>query len=250
MKNYLLVNYLDELGLFHDADIMEEQIIREAQKKNYWPLLIPASLGIINGLSGAPIKENPTRPKEPEMSVEVEPSAEKADFNEFLSFLDELEGGYSDRPLSHDPGGKTMSGVTQHDYDLYRQILHKKGHKSVKNLTPDEKRSIYKELYWNKIKGNELPKYTAVAINQWKILGGPAVSTLQKLVGIEPTGNLGPRTIEKIHEYIGGKESLDKQLALKLCDYQEDYLHSLPNYKYNPGWDNRVEKVREFIKNK
>jgi len=41
MKQYPIVDFLDKMGFYHEADFVEDQLIREASKKNYWPLLLP-----------------------------------------------------------------------------------------------------------------------------------------------------------------------------------------------------------------
>ena len=42
MKQYPIVDFLDKLGLYQEADFIEDQLIREASKQNYYPILLPA----------------------------------------------------------------------------------------------------------------------------------------------------------------------------------------------------------------
>ena len=54
MNQYPIVDFLDEMGLFHEADFVEDQLVREASKKNYWPVLLP----IANTVPKVTIRKN------------------------------------------------------------------------------------------------------------------------------------------------------------------------------------------------
>jgi len=41
MTQYPIVDFLDDLGLFHEADFVEDQIVREASAYCYCPELLP-----------------------------------------------------------------------------------------------------------------------------------------------------------------------------------------------------------------
>lgn len=72
----------------------------------------------------------------------------KQNFETALKWTLEHEGGWSNHP--RDPGGATMFGVTQRVYDAYRNG---KGlpTQTVRNITEDEKRNIYRTGYWNMV---------------------------------------------------------------------------------------------------
>jgi len=64
-----------------------------------------------------------------------------ADFMKALKEVFRMEGKYADN--KKDPGGKTMYGVTE-------AVARSVGYKGdMKDLTTDQAREIYKELYWD-----------------------------------------------------------------------------------------------------
>lgn len=67
------------------------------------------------------------------------------DFERCLPDTLKEEGGYSND--AHDPGGMTMEGVTQKEYDAWR---HKNGLPTqwVRKITADEVRTLYHDEYW------------------------------------------------------------------------------------------------------
>jgi lysozyme family protein len=76
----------------------------------------------------------------------------KTNFDKVMSFILEIEGGYVND--SDDPGGETKYGIS------------KRSHSNVDigNLTEDAARKIYKEEYWDKIKGDDLPSPMDMAV--------------------------------------------------------------------------------------
>ena len=59
------------------------------------------------------------------------------------------EGGYVNHP--EDPGGETNMGVTKRVYDDFG------GTKDMKDLEFDDVAPIYKQNYWDRVKGDQLP---------------------------------------------------------------------------------------------
>ena len=64
------------------------------------------------------------------------------------------EGGYVDHP--QDPGGATNLGITLNTYRSYRRNQHLTAN-DLKNITMDEVYDIYKTMYWDKVRGDDLP---------------------------------------------------------------------------------------------
>ncbi len=56
------------------------------------------------------------------------------------------EGSYSNHP--DDPGGPTMKGITQHEYNAWRKRQGKRG-RPVRQIEDSELREIYRCEYWN-----------------------------------------------------------------------------------------------------
>lgn len=69
---------------------------------------------------------------------------EEVRFNKFFDILMKLEGGISDNP--NDKGGLTNFGITQLTYNAWT-----KSTKSVKNITKEEAKNIYKLNYYKPV---------------------------------------------------------------------------------------------------
>ena len=70
-------------------------------------------------------------------------------FNETESF----EGGYVNNP--HDPGGATLKGVTQSVYTSW--LIHQgRSNAAVRNASDADIQTIYRELFWNPVRGDDL----------------------------------------------------------------------------------------------
>ena len=63
------------------------------------------------------------------------------------------EGGWSDHPL--DPGKKTNLGVTQAVWEQW--VKRPVTEQEMRDLKPDDVRNLYKALYWDKVKADDLP---------------------------------------------------------------------------------------------
>lgn len=105
------------------------------------------------------------------------------------------EGNWSDHP--HDPGGKTMKGVLQRVYDPWRE---KNGlpRRSVRLIEDHEVEAIYRENYWNLVRGDELPVGLDLCVFDFGVNSGPARSAryLQTVLGVKIDGVIGPVTLK------------------------------------------------------
>ena len=63
------------------------------------------------------------------------------------------EGGYVNDP--RDPGGRTNLGVTQRAWEAYVDDCVSEDF--MRKLTPNIVKPFYKAMYWDKIKGDQLP---------------------------------------------------------------------------------------------
>jgi lysozyme family protein len=95
---------------------------------------------------------------------------------------------------AHDPGGETMCGIIQREYDVYRKS---KGLplQDVSKISRDEGADIYYNSYWlpecAKLSPGLDMQFFDEAVN-----GGPSagVRLLQLALGIRPDGEWGPQT--------------------------------------------------------
>lgn len=149
------------------------------------------------------------------------------------------EGGWSNHPK--DPGGATMRGVIQRVYDAWRE---KNGlpRRSVRLIEDSEVEAIYRENYWNLVRGDELPPGLDLATFDFGVNSGPARSAryLQTVLGVKVDGVIGPVTLKAAAD----ANPLDTVKAL--MEARRKFLHQIP-YKdvFIKGWLNRCAGIEQ-----
>tara|TARA_Y100000004_G_C8954346_1_gene430098 strand:+ start:54 stop:578 length:525 start_codon:yes stop_codon:yes gene_type:complete len=146
------------------------------------------------------------------------------------------EGGYVDHPK--DPGGRTNMGITQAVYEKYlnRTVTEEE----MKNIKIGDVRIIYKENYWDKVKGDDLPSGVDFCVFDWAVNSGVsrASKALQKIIGAKADGVIGPNTLKAV-------ESADSEVIIQqLTEAREDFYKRLSTFDtFGKGWLSRNEKT-------
>ena len=159
-----------------------------------------------------------------------------SNFEKALALVLEHEGGYVDHPK--DPGVATNRGVTQAVYNAYRKIRGR-GMQSVKFITDDELRAIYKFQYWDKVHGDFLPTGLDYAVFDFAVNSGVgrASKYLQAVLGVAQDGQIGARTLAAITKPVNTINAL--------CDRRMGFLRNLGTFlTFGKGWTKRVQGVR------
>lgn len=121
-----------------------------------------------------------------------------------------------------DPGGETMCGIIQREYDAYRKH---KGEpvRDVRHITQDEGEEIYQNQYWlphcpDLYAGLDLCFFDA-AVNEGSVA---AIRLLQRVLGMPANGTWGPSTtfaaraitdpMAAIHLFAGRRETAYRSL--------------------------------------
>ena len=147
------------------------------------------------------------------------------------------EGGFVNHPK--DPGGMTNLGVTKAAWEAYlnRNVTEVE----MRGLTPDAVKPFYKAMYWDKIKGDQLPAgvdYAAydLAVNSGV---GRAAKYLQRIAGVTDDGVIGPQSLKAI-------QKCDAESAIDaLCDMRMSFLKGLNTFDtFGKGWTIRVNDVK------
>lgn len=102
------------------------------------------------------------------------------------------EGGYSNHPA--DPGGATNWGITQ-------AVARQNGYTGdMRDLRPDQAKAIYRALYWDAVRADELPPDVRFHIFDAAVNSGvvQAIRWLQRAVGAEADGVLGAQTLKAV----------------------------------------------------
>lgn len=157
-------------------------------------------------------------------------------FEKALALVLEHEGLYSNHP--HDPGGSTMKGVTQAVYDAYRKVRGR-GPRSVKFISDEELRAIYRFQYWDAVKADLLPTGLDYAMFDFAVNSGVsrAAKYLQAVLGVAQDGVIGARTLAAITSPVATINAL--------LDRRMGFLRNLRTFlTFGKGWTNRVQGVR------
>lgn len=162
----------------------------------------------------------------------------KGNFEACLKPLLVHEGGNDDDP--QDPGGRTSRGITQSEYDHYRdrKSLTKR---DVWLASDAEVKDIYLTEYWNVLKCDDLPAGIDYAVFDFGVNSGNsrAAKELQLAVYTTPDGEIGPNTIK------AAQKSDAKDIITIICDNRLTFLHGLKTWpRFGKGWTTRVEDVR------
>lgn len=149
----------------------------------------------------------------------------------------EWEGHWSNHPK--DKGGPTMRGIIQRVYDGYRE---RRGlpKQTVRLISEDELREIYRVNYWQAIRGDELPPGLDLVTFDFAVNSGPARSAraLQKALKINADGSVGPATLSAC-------AGCDHAATIKaIMKERKKFLKGLKDYRYfGKGWMRRVAGI-------
>ncbi len=161
----------------------------------------------------------------------------KKNFEECMARLLEHEGGYVWH--AQDPGGETNFGVTRAVYEQYvgRQVMNGE----MEGLTHDDVYPIYKENYWDAVRGDDLPSGVDWSTFDWAVNSGKsrASKALQRIVGVEADGGIGPMTLQAVAE-------VDPEEIIKQMHYVRDkFYRSLDTFEvFGKGWVRRNDETK------
>lgn len=119
-----------------------------------------------------------------------------ADFEKAIPIILKHEGGFSNHPA--DPGGATNRGIT---FALFKQYAKALGLlptiDALKSLTEDQAKFIYREHFWNPMKGDEFESQAVanIVFDGYVNMGNRAIKLLQKEIGADADGVVGPKTL-------------------------------------------------------
>ena len=164
----------------------------------------------------------------------------EANFFKSLEMVLHHEGGFVDHP--QDPGGATNKGITHKTYsDFLGRPLEDVD--ELKNIPEEHVQQIYKNGYWDKVKGDKLPNGVDFCVFDWAVNSGPGRSAkgLQEAVGVTQDGAIGPLTLAAVSEHTA-VEIIETITKSRNVFYKQ--LHSLS--VFGKGWLKRAEETRDF----
>jgi len=160
-------------------------------------------------------------------------------FRRCFEWLMEHEGGFVNHP--NDPGGMTNWGVTKATYErfIWRDVTEAE----MRSLTQDDVRPIYRQIYWDKVRGDDLPAGVDWCVFDFAVNAGVsrAIKTLQAASGSAVDGVIGPNTLLAV------ERNDPEALIFSYSTMRQAYYESLTNLfrTFGRGWTRRVEETRE-----
>ena len=153
-------------------------------------------------------------------------------------FILSWEGGFSN--VKGDKGGATMKGVT---IGTFRSVYGQgKSVQDLKNITDAQWLYIFRKLYWNKWKADEIKSQSvANLLVDWVWTSGAhGIKIPQQVLGVTADGMVGPKTIAALNK------CNEKEVFKKLWSAREAFFKRIgtgTNSKFLQGWLNRLNGI-------
>lgn len=171
------------------------------------------------------------------------PVARKNNFDQCLKLVLAAEGGFSNHPK--DPGGATNHGITLATLSAWRKSKSPDAVTTaadVEKLTREEACEIYRTNYWNLLRCDDLPSGVDLLVFDFGVNSGPGTSAkaLQKVIGSEQDGSIGPLTIHAV----GGKDRIE--IITEFSTRRRELYPTFQNFDvFGAGWMNRTDSMEQ-----
>tara|TARA_R110000823_G_scaffold205983_2_gene336770 strand:- start:1282 stop:1791 length:510 start_codon:yes stop_codon:yes gene_type:complete len=162
----------------------------------------------------------------------------KDNFEKCLLLLLSHEGGFVNHPK--DPGGMTNLGVTKKVYDKW--LGHESTEKEMRSLTPADVSIIYKNNYWDKVRGDDLPSGLDWCAFDWAVNSGSGrpAKAIQKAVGATADGAIGPMTLQAV------ADKDPKNIIESVYHTRQKFYEGLKTFEtFGRGWTRRNKETLE-----
>jgi lysozyme family protein len=156
-----------------------------------------------------------------------------------------IEGGYVNDP--QDSGGATNLGITARTLGVWRKLGRDATEEEVRSVSQDEAEGIALALYWNAMRGDQLPAGIDIYAADFAFNSGPgnASRKLQELVNTKVDDFVGDKTIAAVR----ARQPLD--LLLEYHEARMDFLQSLSNWeRFGKGWTNRCTVMLKLARSR
>jgi lysozyme family protein len=182
----------------------------------------------------------------PEQGSTIDPKESKMSY--FMPAVEKVllhEGGYVNHPL--DRGGETNWGITRRTYESY--FGRTAGANEIKDMTRDVAIQIYKDMYWNEVKADDIKNYgVAFAIFDQAVNRGPynAIRQAQRALGVFPDGRADETFINRLNNtpsYVFMNNFLkESEMA-----YRQIVASNPSQQVFLAGWLKRVDSIKKYV---
>lgn len=157
-------------------------------------------------------------------------------FAKAVAFVLDREGGLVDDP--NDPGGLTNLGIALNRHPELTA-------EDIRTMSRSRAANIYFDQYWTPVQGAQWPSGVDLVMLDICVNMGPETATqcLQKALGIDVDGKIGPQTIR------AAQAAKIPTLIAKLTSARINHYASLPGWAHDGhGWTARaVEAAIEGV---
>lgn len=170
-----------------------------------------------------------------------------ANYKEIIPFILKAEGGWVNDPS--DSGGETNKGITYSTWKSFYGDTHERFMK----MFQDDWNQIFKTLYWDKIKGDDInSQRLANILVDWVWGSGFAYPPAHLQIILNEMGNnltvdgsIGKMTIQALNKV--NEQKLWDRLVKDRFDFLDDIVKKNPkNQKFLQGWKNRMNNLIKF----
>lgn len=179
-----------------------------------------------------------------------------ANFIILVPFLHKAEGGLSrdktdtaskfpcPTPYQGKTGWHTNKGITYQNWVL--NFGRSKDDRFFKMNTEDWAK-ITKSKYWDKWKADQIisQKVANILVDYVFNSGSHGIKNVQKLVGVNPDGVVGPKTLDAVNKQ-SEKEFLTRLYNERYRFYDAIIRSNPTQAKFKNGWYNRVKDLKSF----
>lgn len=142
---------------------------------------------------------------------------------------------------AHDPGGKTMCGIIQREYDIHRKACGLPC-QDVRQMTEGEGHQIYHDSYWLP-HCPVLPRGLDLSFFDESVNAGTyeATKILQSVLGLDNDGIWGPKTAKAVSEIDVAQIIINAFMLRRIVVYG-----LMPGFPYfGEGWTRRARVIGE-----
>lgn len=146
-------------------------------------------------------------------------------FDDAFQLLIGHEGGFVNHAL--DPGGMTKFGISNRSYPG----------EDIRGMTLERAKQIYLRDYWGPAGCDAVPEGVKFSLFDMAVNSGvkPAIRCLQRAVGVDDDGALGPVTLQAVSVMPTAK------FIARFNGHRLQLMSSLSNWPaFGRGWANRI----------